>query len=488
MLRVRTEDGREYRFAEPFTAGRGDDCAVRITDGLVSRRHLQVECVDGVWTCSDLDSGNGVYLDGERIRSVPVGAGVTVTLGAEGPALRLEVEGRGPARRDVPPAVTRQETREDVSIAEYAERYFGGEGDDEPAGRRTVMIRRAYQQVRRRQRITYGAIVGVVAAAGLTAVGYAVYSHQQVAKLRDQAAGFFYQMKSIDLAIARLEIEIDKRGDTQAGDQLKQYLANRREAEREYDQFLSGLDLYDRPLSEQERLILRVTRLLGECEIAAPPDYINEVSSYIRKWQSSERYVKAMTTARQRGYAQRIADEFLSKNLAPQFLYLALQESSFEPFASGPRTYAGIAKGMWQFIPGTARQYGLTVGPLEAVPQPDTDDDRHHWDRATVAASRYIKDIYATDAQASALLVMASYNWGEGRVIKLIRSLDANPKDRNFWKLLERYRNSIPKQTYDYVFYIVSAAVIGENPRLFGIEIDPPLGFLETRGAAGDTP
>jgi hypothetical protein len=134
---------------------------------------------------------------------------------------------------------------------------------------------------------------------------------------------------------------------------------------------------------------------------------------------------------------------------------------------------------MWQFIPGTARQYGLTVGPLQAVPQPDANDDRHHWDRATVAASHYIKDLYATDAQASGLLVMASYNWGEGRVIKLIRSLSANPKDRNFWTLLAKYRNQIPKETYDYVFYIVSAAVIGENPRLFGIDLDPPLGFLE---------
>lgn len=466
-------------------AGRGDDCAVRITDGLVSRRHLRVEFVDGAWICRDLDSGNGLYLDGERIRSVPVAAGVTVTLGADGPALRLEVEGFGSTRRQAPPAVTRQEAREEISIEQYAERYFGGKRDDEPAGRQTMMIRRAYQQVRRRQRITYGAIVGVVAIAGIAALGYAVYSQRQVARLRDQAAGFFYQMKAIDLAIARLEIEVDKRGDSQAGNQLKQYLANRREAEREYDQFLSGLDLYDRPLSDQERLILRVTRLLGECEIAAPPDYINEVNSYIRKWQASDRYVRALTLAKERGYDKRIADEFLAKDLPPQFLYLALQESNFDPFASGPRTYAGIAKGMWQFIPGTARQYGLTIGPLAELPQSDTSDDRHHWDRATVAASRYIKDIYATDAQASALLVMASYNWGEGRVIKLIRSLNENPKDRNFWKLLERYRNRIPKETYDYVFYIVSAAVIGENPRLFGIEIDPPLRFLETSVAAG---
>jgi hypothetical protein len=70
---------------------------------------------------------------------------------------------------------------------------------------------------------------------------------------------------------------------------------------------------------------------------------------------------------------------------------------------------------------------------------------------------------------------MASYNWGERRVINLLRSMPANPRERNFWKVLEKYRDRVPKETYDYVLYIVSAAVIGENPRLFGFPFDNPL-------------
>ena len=62
----------------------------------------------------------------------------------------------------------------------------------------------------------------------------------------------------------------------------------------------------------------------------------------------------------------------------------------------------------------------------------------------------------------------------------MLRSLPANPRERNFWKLLERYRDRIPKETYDYVFYIVSAAVIGENPKLFGFPFDGPLKYLES--------
>jgi hypothetical protein len=74
---------------------------------------------------------------------------------------------------------------------------------------------------------------------------------------------------------------------------------------------------------------------------------------------------------------------------------------------------------------------------------------------------------------------MASYNWGEQRVIRLLRSMPANPRERNFWKVLEKHREQLPLQTYDYVFYIVSAAVIGEDPRLFGFPFDSPLAFLK---------
>ena len=54
-------------------------------------------------------------------------------------------------------------------------------------------------------------------------------------------------------------------------------------------------------------------------------------------------------------------------------------------------------------------------------------------------------------------------------------SCHPSPRQRNFWKLLANHRERIPHETYDYVFSIVSAAVIGENPRLFGFDFDNPL-------------
>jgi membrane-bound lytic murein transglycosylase D len=286
-------------------------------------------------------------------------------------------------------------------------------------------------------------------------------------------------MKALDVDIATVERLVASSGNAASQDQVKRYLDRRRQMEVNYDRFIAGLKLYDHTLSPQEQLILRVTRQLGECEMAAPPEYLAEVGSYIRRWQSTGRFARSVNRAQSLGYTRKIVEAFQRQNLPPQFFYLALQESDFNEVASGPPTRWGYAKGMWQIIPDTAKRYGLTVGPLAAYPRPDPGDDRHKWEKATEVAARYIKDIYSTDAQASGLLVMASYNWGEQRVINMIRTLPENPRERNFWKLLNRYRDRIPKETYDYVLSIVSAAVIGENPRLFGFGFDNPLAFVD---------
>jgi hypothetical protein len=181
--------------------------------------------------------------------------------------------------------------------------------------------------------------------------------------------------------------------------------------------------------------------------------------------------------AQDAGYPPTIASAFIAQNLPPQYFYLAMQESSFDPYANGDPTRWGIAKGMWQFIPETGQRFGLKIGPLASQRIADPLDDRFNWEKATPAAAKYIKEIYSTDAQASGLLVMASYNWGEYRVIDLLKKMPADPRQRNFWQLLKLYRERMPLQTYEYVFYIVAAAVIGENPRLFGFPFDNPLAF-----------
>ena len=464
---VVTTSGRDYRFVENFCIGRAQECDVRIQDVHVSRRHAVVEFDGSQWRVRDIQSGNGLFIDGECVQSVPITGRVSISLGEDGPIVSMEVEPQ--------PAVAEEESGHTVMLANYAERYFGpaAGGDEEEVGERTLMIRKAFEQVQKKQKRKYGWIVAVLAVVGVAAAGYAYYNHLKLRGQEQRAEDIFYQMKLVDLQIATMEQSLEKSGVAANPEQVKRYLEQRRQMEKSYDDFLAGLST--KPLSEQDRLILRVTRLFGECEIAAPSEYLREVARYIARWKSSDRFAKAVKLAQDLGYTKKIVAEFSAQNLPPQFFYLAMQESNFDAFTSGPPTRYGIAKGMWQFIPETAARYGLTIGPLSGVARPDPQDDRHKWEKATTAAARYIKEIYATDAQASGLLVMASYNWGEGRIIRLLRSMPQNPQERNWWQVLEKHRNQVPLQTYDYVFYIVSAAVIGENPRLFGFQFDNPL-------------
>lgn len=469
-ITVRTPDRRTYRFRSTFVIGRDRDCDVRLDDGRVSRRHARGVFERGEWRIEDLDSGNGLYVGDRRVQSAPVKPAATVRLGPDGPQLDLDAE---------------LQVGETIILSDYMERYFKDEAGDRPVGKDTVMIRKAFKRVQQRQRRTYVAAIGVVAAVALVAAGYAYYNYRQVRQQQSIAEEMFYSMKAIDVSLAALEVKLLASGGAQGQEDVQRYRERRRELEANYERFLSGLS--GRQFSPQEQSILRVTRLFGECEVAAPPEYLAEVMTYIRRWQSTKRYASAVGHAQQMGYVPRIVQAFQQQNLPPQFFYLAMQESDFIETRTGPPTRMGFAKGMWMFIPDTGRRYGLTIGPLQAYARPDPQDDRHNWEKATRAAAAYIKDIYSTDAQASGLLVMASYNWGEGRIINLLRSMPANPRERNFWQLLVRYRERVPKETYDYVLSIVSAAAIGENPRLFGFNFDNPLGQSVALGLP-DTP
>jgi hypothetical protein len=367
-----------------------------------------------------------------------------------------------------------------ASVTQYMRRYFDASTDDN-AGGHTIMIRRAFARVQAKQKWKYAKIIGAVTLLLLLTGAYAFYLHLETAKQKARAEAIFYAMKSLELDIAGISRLVADSQSQQGQDVIQKYRGQRQAMEKNYEQFVRAMGFYSANLSEPERLIFRVARIFGECELTMPKEFSEEIQKYIKYWQSTGRYQKAIMTAQEKGYSKRIAQDMLDQDLPPQFFYLAMQESNFEAYTVGPKTYKGFAKGMWQFIPETAMKYGLQVGPLVDLGRPDPGDERHDFEKATRAAARYLKFIYSTDAQASGLLVMSSYNWGEERVIKLLRTMPANPKDRNFWQLLQNYRDKIPQETYDYVFYIVSAAVIGENPRLFGFNFDNPLAALERK-------
>ena len=460
-----------FTFSQSFRIGRLPDCEVCIPENCVSRTHAEVVFEDGEWRLRDLKSANGIYLNGELVQSLSITDNATVRLGNVGPILTFSLE--------KPRSKNAASTGTDTTIADYINRYFEPAKKDMHFGTHTMFVRQAFEKVQTRQKKKYWMIIAALAVLVSSVSAYAFYEHREAQRQRKLAEDLFYNMKALDVDIAGLELVVMESQSQRGKNEILTFQARRKEMQKSYDQFLNSLHVYNKKLSEQDRLILRVARIFGECEMNMPPGFVPEVHKYVDKWKSTDRLAHAVSTAVKNGYNVRISQEMLALDLPPQFFYLALQESNFDPYIVGPETRKGIAKGMWQFIPETAMKYGLRVGPLADLRRPDPGDDRHRVDPATKAAARYLKDLYSTDAQASGLLVMASYNWGENQVLPLIRSMPANPKDRNFWQLLTKHRDRIPQETYDYVFFIVSAAVIGENPRLFGFDFDNPLGHLE---------
>ncbi|MBL1212197.1 MAG: FHA domain-containing protein [Ignavibacteriae bacterium] len=456
--------GEEFILERPFRIGRDEECEVMLTDGIVSRSHVEIYWLNDKWWLADLESANGTFVNNKIIDKVELEDGLQVQLGENGPRLSFSLKQKSINQSS--------KTPNDKSVSGYIDHYF----DNRPAGEvgeHTMMIRQAYEVVKKKHSSKYiYAIIGIAVVAVLIGA-YAIYQHINTSKQLELAEAIFYDMKSIELEISRLNEALTKTGDKELIASVNQLKSTRKEMEKKYDEYINILDIYD--MDEEEQIIVNMARNFGECELNIPESFIDEVKVYIEKWKSSTRLKTAIERAKKNGYEKIIAEKMLAEQLPPHFYYLALQESNFIKDIVGPQTRYGYAKGIWQFIPKTAIKYGLRLGPMVKLKKYDPRDDRFKFEKATAAAAKYLSDIYNTEAQASGLLVMASYNWGEHNVRDLILKMPGNPKDRNFWKLLSAYKNKIPDETYNYVFYIFSAAVIGENPKLFGFDFDNPL-------------
>jgi soluble lytic murein transglycosylase-like protein len=474
-IRLQVEEGDianpPDRITGDVTLGRARDCDLVFGDAIVSSHHASLTWEDGKWWVQDLKSRNGTYLNGKPVTRTLLPPTARLQLAKNGPVLQLEVE--LPIGAGAGADMTIVERPELTMVADH---YFG-EGAKEDAGERTTMIRRAYQKVNKKKKRHYWSIIGVVAFL-LIATAAALYFQtrrvERLDRLHEVAANMFYSMKGLELQLMRLQFAIAERADADLKRELEQKLAEQQSLQAQYDAFVSEeFGISRDQMEEQEWLIYKVARMFGECDVNMPPEFKEKVAEYIQRWKTTGRLQRAVERAQRNGYTQKIVEQMSGSGLPALFYYLGLQESNFNVRIVGPPTRFGIAKGMWQFIPKTAGRYGLKTGPQVEDATYDPADERHHFEKSTEAASRYLRDLYQTDAQGSGLLVMACYNWGEWRVLPIVQRMPENPRERNFWNLLGKAK--VPEETFGYVFSIVSAAVIGENPKLFGFDFDPPL-------------
>ena len=504
---------------------------MQINSGMISREHAEVAFEDGAWWIRDLESTNGIYVDGARTGRVCLDGPVRVQLGRNAPTLHFSLESPGPqaeaerppvreepvARQASPPESTdtmhqsktvRQEGPlpdpaktdrqpsprppfSDPSLSQVIERYFEDD-PDRPAGEHTMMIRRAYATVKKKEKKKYtGIIIGALVLL-LVAIGYGVYQKMHNEALRRAVADMFYEIKQTDLEIAQLSQAFEETGGATLREQLARIRARRDAQADRYDGLVLELGLYRR-LSGEEQLIYNVARIFNESQVDIPAGFIREVKAMIHEqWLTPggrHTFELAIQTARRNEYIPYIVQALQERGLPPQFFYLAMQESKFDLEALGWYSHPrfGRAKGMWQFIPETARRYNLFVPEMnQNADLVVREDERHDFVKSTRAAALYLQEIYVTLAQASGLLAMASYNWGEGRVLKRLSDLPGlqsvdegampeNPRARNYWNFLLEYEAQMPDQTKEYVLKIFAAAVIGEDPRRFGFDFDNPL-------------
>ena len=376
---------------------------------------------------------------------------------------------------------TAEEAPPDPSVTAYVNRYFANTASESDV--HAQMIKKAYTRVRNKERSKYRGVIGVLLILIIASASYIVWQQQYRKGQEAKALALFDLIKQNDVKDAELiSLAIQVNPDSLPA--LKRKIEQeRRERMALYDGYIKNGKLI-RTANEEERLIIRSARLFNESDIGIPESFVDSVKQAIAFWQTKGRtkYINSIRLAEERGYTSMIVQTMMKYGLAPEFFYLALQESEFNYRAVGPATRWGYAKGMWQFIPDTGERYHLVPGPKKDLRVFDQLDDRHNVEKATEAAAAYLSDIYRTLANASSLLVIASYNWGEHRVIRRLDELDKSlaemqntSEDRNYWNIYTRYNKRIPEETKDYVLKIFAAAVIGQNPEHFGFNMDNPL-------------
>ncbi|UQZ89102.1 murein transglycosylase [Deltaproteobacteria bacterium Smac51] len=130
--------------------------------------------------------------------------------------------------------------------------------------------------------------------------------------------------------------------------------------------------------------------------------------------------------------------------------YLAMAESDLRPWVVSPSGALGI----WQFMPATARHFGLTVSPKI--------DQRQLSETSLTAATKYLRSLRGKFGSWS--LAMAAYNAGDGRIARAVSAQGTN----------DYYQLDLPRETERYVYRIAAIKVVMENSAGYGLSSPVP--------------
>jgi len=187
----------------------------------------------------------------------------------------------------------------------------------------------------------------------------------------------------------------------------------------------------------------------------------SRVKYYLDFFQGAARERMSVWLQRMPRYEPMIRSKLREYQVPEDMVYLALIESGY----SNSATSRARASGMWQFMKGTAKLYGLKIDSWV--------DERRDPVRATDAAARHLADL--RDQFGSMYLAAAAYNAGAGKVGRGLRRLgpddeveDEENPDATFFRLYDT--RFLRRETKDYVPKLIAAALIAKQPEKYGFE------------------
>jgi membrane-bound lytic murein transglycosylase D len=182
------------------------------------------------------------------------------------------------------------------------------------------------------------------------------------------------------------------------------------------------------------------------------------IQQFINYYQGRGRSTMESGLRRSGQFMQMARKIFREEGVPEDVTWLAQVESAWRVRALSP----AAASGLWQFIPGTGRTYGLR--------QTAWVDERNSYEKATRASARYLKDLY--DHFGNWELAMAAYNTGQGNIDRAI----ARSGSRSYWKIYPY----IAQETRNYVPNILATMLIAKNPERYGfrnVRPEAPLSY-----------
>lgn len=187
----------------------------------------------------------------------------------------------------------------------------------------------------------------------------------------------------------------------------------------------------------------------------------NKVLAFIKAYSTKLKPVIEASLERSGRYIERYKEIFREQGIPEDLAYLPVIESGFRIHAYS----RAKAKGIWQFMKGTARLEGLKVDWWV--------DERCDPEKSAIAAAKHLKKLYRH--YNDWYLALAAYNAGQGKIDRAIR----RAKTRDFWKL-SKHRWLLRRETKNYVPAFIAALIIAKNPEKYGfteLEYKKPLEY-----------